>query len=94
MMPLLAVTAMLVSCSVAMAAPADEAPSEGPTPAAEATVRCTISAAAVAEAAQQVGRPTCGRRQPKIPGGCLQGWASKQHLTSSFSPAGRRRRSC
>ena len=55
-MLLLAATAVLVSCSVMATAAAVEAPApEGPTrPAAEATVRCTISAAAVAEAAQQV----------------------------------------
>ena len=53
-MLLMALTAVLVSCSdVAMAAAED--PPAGPTPAAEAaTVRCTISAAAIAEAAQQV----------------------------------------
>ena len=55
-MLLLAATAVLVSCSVMATAAAVEAPApEGPTPAApEATVRCTISAAAVAEAAQQI----------------------------------------
>ena len=53
-MLLMALTAVLVSCSdVAMAAAED--PPAGPAPAAEAaTVRCTISAAAIAEAAQQV----------------------------------------
>ena len=55
-MLLLAVTTaaaiVLLSCRSATAAA--EAPLEGPTPAAEADGQCTISAAAVAEAAQQV----------------------------------------
>ena len=56
-MLLLAATAVLVSsCSIATAAGAEPRTStpEGPIPAAEATVRCAISAAAVAEAAQRV----------------------------------------